>query len=390
MTDHSAYDRDLQEIAARLPLLAALDQRALEAEYIALLGRKQGRLTEFLKTVLPGLPEAEKRSAGQRANRLRAELETAFEARKAALAASSAAKSAAGTDLTMPGRPRWRGGVHPVTQVVEEIVSIFHGLGFARATGPEVETEWLNFGALNFPPDHPAMDMHDTLYLDVPERRVNRSSGPAAAEERRTRDEGRLLMRTHTSPVQVRVLMETPPPIRVVIPGSVYRKDPFDASHAPVFAQIEGLAVDEGISFVDLKATLAHFAREFFGANTLVRFRPSYFPFTEPSAEMDVGCGVCGGSGCPACKGTGWMEILGAGMVHPRVLTNCGVDAERYTGFAFGMGPGRIAMNRYGISDIRLLYEGDMRFLEQFAHGGAEPPGRRAALKDSLAAGSRP
>jgi phenylalanyl-tRNA synthetase alpha chain len=367
MTDQPAYERDLQEIAARLPLIATLDERALEAEYIALLGRKQGRLTEFLKTVLPKLSDAEKRSMGQRANTLRAELEAAFEARRAALAAASAARSAAATDLSMPGRPRWRGGIHPVTQVVEEILSIFRGLGFALATGPEVETEWLNFGALNFPPDHPAMDMHDTLYLDVPDRRVNRSSGLAAEHERRERNEGRLLMRTHTSPVQIRVLLETPPPIRVVIPGSVYRKDTFDASHAPVFAQIEGLAVDEGISFVDLKATLAHFAREFFGPGTAVRFRPSFFPFTEPSAEMDVSCGVCGGSGCAACKGTGWMEILGSGMVHPNVLTNCGVDAERYTGFAFGMGPGRIAMNRYGISDIRLLYEGDMRFLEQFA-----------------------
>ncbi|MEO8139712.1 MAG: phenylalanine--tRNA ligase subunit alpha [Gemmatimonadota bacterium] len=373
MTDHPAYDHDLQEIAARLPLIAALDERALEAEYIVLLGRKQGRLTEFLKTVLPKLPDAEKRSAGQRANTLRADLEAAFGARRAALATATAARIARGTDLTMPGRPRWRGGVHPVTQVVEEIVGIFHGLGFARATGPEVETEWLNFGALNFPPDHPAMDMHDTLYLDVPDRRVNRTSGLASEHERRERNEGRLLTRTHTSPVQVRVMLETPPPIRVVIPGSVYRKDTFDASHAPVFAQIEGLAVDEGISFVDLKATLAHFAREFFGPSTAVRFRPSFFPFTEPSAEMDVGCGVCGGTGCAACKGTGWMEILGAGMVHPNVLSNCGVDAERYTGFAFGMGPGRIAMNRYGISDIRLLYEGDMRFLQQFA-GGAEVP----------------
>lgn len=372
MTDHPAYERDLEEIAARLPQLAALDARALEAEYTALLGRKQGRLTEFLKSVLPKLPDAEKRTVGQRANRLRTELEAAFEARKTALAAESDARAARGTDLTMPGRPHPRGGIHPVTQVVEEIVAIFHGLGFARATGPEVETEWLNFGALNFPPDHPAMDMHDTLYLDIADRRSNRTSGIGAAHERRGRDEGRLLMRTHTSPVQVRVLRDTPPPVRVVIPGMVYRKDPFDASHAPVFAQIEGLAVDEGITFVDLKATLAHFAREFFGASTAVRFRPSFFPFTEPSAEMDVTCGVCGGKGCPACKGTGWMEILGSGMVHPNVLTNCGVDAERYTGFAFGMGPGRIAMNRYGISDIRLLYDGDMRFLQQF-HGGATP-----------------
>jgi phenylalanyl-tRNA synthetase alpha chain len=220
--------------------------------------------------------------------------------------------------------------------------------------------------------------MHDTLYVDVPElrrepdRRQNRTSGISSEHERRAesdrrqRDEGRLLLRTHTSPVQIRVMQQEPPPIRVVIPGVVYRKDSFDASHAPAFAQIEGLAVDEGISFVDLKATLIHFAREFFGSSTNVRFRPSFFPFTEPSAEMDVGCGVCGGTGCAACKGTGWMEILGAGMVHPQVLRNTGLDPERYSGFAFGMGPGRIALNRYGIPDIRLLYEGDMRFLGQF------------------------
>ncbi len=387
MADHADHSQELAAIAARLPALAALDGPALEAEYVALLGRKQGRLTEFLKTVLPGLPADAKRTVGARANQLRGELEAAFAARRAALAEAADVLAARGTDLTMPGRERWQGGVHPVTQVVEEIVAIFRGLGFARATGPEVETEWYNFGALNFPPDHPAMDMHDTLYLDIPDRRAgedrrrNRTSGIEEPHERRDRverrmrDEGRWLLRTHTSPVQVRVLQRDPPPIRVVIPGWVYRKDPFDASHAPVFAQIEGLVVDEGISFVDLKATLSHFAHEFFGAKTAVRFRPSFFPFTEPSAEMDVSCGVCGGTGCPACKGTGWMEILGAGMVHPTVLENCGLDAERYTGFAFGMGPGRIAMNRFGISDIRLLYESDMRFLSQFA----EPPSRRAA-----------
>ena len=378
MSDHADHARDLDAIAARLPAIAALAERDLEAEYIALLGRKQGRLTEFLKSVLPTLPPEQKRGLGARANRLRTELEAAFEARKTALADAAAVRSARGTDLSMPGRARWQGALHPVTQVVEEIVGIFHGLGFARATGPEVETEWYNFGALNFPPDHPALDLHDTLYLDLPDRRLaierrrGRSSGVSESHERRetgerrVRDQGRWLLRTHTSPVQIRVMLEDPPPIRVVIPGWVYRKDPFDASHAPVFAQIEGLVVDEGISFVDLKATLSHFAREFFGPRTAVRFRPSFFPFTEPSAEMDVSCGVCGGPGCPACKGTGWMEILGAGMVHPKVLANCGLDPERYTGFAFGMGPGRIAMNRFGISDIRLLYEGDMRFLEQF------------------------
>ncbi len=347
-----------------------------------LLGRKQGRLSEFLRTVLPGLSDSEKRILGGDANELQAELETAIAARRSALTSAAEHQAARGLDLSMPGRARWQGGVHPVTRVVEEIVSIFHGLGFARASGPEAETEWYNFGALNFPPDHPAMDMHDTLYLDIPDRRAvserrrNRTSGVADAHERRDSsdrrvwNQGRWLMRTHTSPVQIRVMLSEPPPIRVVVPGWAYRKDSFDASHAPVFHQIEGLAVDEGISFVDLKATLAHFAHEFFGSKTAVRFRPSFFPFTEPSAEMDVSCGVCGGKGCPACKGTGWMEILGSGMVHPNVIAQCGLDPERHTGFAFGMGPGRIAMNRHGISDIRLLYEGDMRFLGQFAAGG--------------------
>jgi phenylalanyl-tRNA synthetase alpha chain len=230
-----------------------------------------------------------------------------------------------------------------VTLVLDEIEEIFRELGFTVVTGPEVETQWYNFGALNFPPDHPAMDMHDTLYVD-----------------------GDVLLRTHTSPVQIRTLQSFPPPLRVIVPGNVYRRDPFDASHAPAFAQLEGLAVDEGISFVDLKATLTVFANRFFG-KTRTRFRPSYFPFTEPSAEMDVSCQLCGGSGCAGCKNSGWMEIMGAGMVHPNVLAASGVDPERYTGWAFGMGPGRIAMQRYGIPDIRLLYDADMRFLGQLA-----------------------
>ena len=380
MSDPSPLQTRLDALRAELGGVPRLDAAALNALEVRILGRKHGVLTDILKE-LPALPPEEKRSIGAAANRLKHEWEAMIALRRNDLAAEATARASSRIDLPMPGRERWQGAVHPVTTVVEEIVAIFHGLGFARATGPEVESEWYNFGALNFPPDHPAMDMHDTLYLDVPERRntadrrVNRTSGIGDPHERRGRDdrrlrnEGRLLLRTHTSPVQIRVMLETPPPIRVVIPGVVYRKDTFDASHAPAFAQIEGLAVDEGISFVDLKATLAHFAREFFGSSTRVRFRPSFFPFTEPSAEMDVSCGVCGGSGCPACKGTGWMEILGSGMVHPNVIASGGLDPERYTGFAFGMGPGRIALNRYGIPDIRLLYEGDMRFLEQFVAG---------------------
>jgi len=249
----------------------------------------------------------------------------------------------ADVDLTLPGRRQWRGGVHVVTQVVDEICDIFKELGFTRVVGPEAETERYNFYALNFPKDHPALDAQDSFYLG-----------------------GDVLLRTHTSPVQIRTLESYPPPIRIVVPGRCYRRDPFDASHSPVFEQIEGFAVDEGITFVDFKATLAAFARRIFSPTTKVRFRPSYFPFTEPSAEMDVQCQICGGSGCAACKQTGWMEILGSGMVHPAVLENSKVDSEKYTGFAWGMGPERIAMLRYGIPDIRLFFDSDVRFLEQF------------------------
>jgi phenylalanyl-tRNA synthetase alpha chain len=311
----------------------------LEALRTALLGRKSGRLTELMRQ-LPSLEPDERRDAGAAINRAKSALEKALESRRAALADDGAER--ADRDLTMPARRTWQGAKHPVTLVIEEITDIFRDLGFTVATGPEAELEWYNFGALNFPPDHPAMDLHDTLYL-----------------------QDDVLLRTHTSPVQVRALQSYPPPVRILAPGNVYRRDFFDASHAPMFAQIEGLSIDEGTSFVDLKATLTHFARRFFGP-TRTRFRPSYFPFTEPSAEMDVECTLCGGTGCAGCKGSGWMEILGSGMVHPAVLEASGVDSERYTGWAFGMGPGRIAMVRHGIPDIRLLYDSDIRFLEQF------------------------
>ena len=316
------------------------DADALESIRIQYLGDKRGELLALQKA-LGTLPPDARRDAGRAFNDAKTTLSAALDARRLAL--QSAAPNGPPVDLTMPARLRWRGAKHPVTLVIEEIVAIFRELGFTIALGPESESEWYNFGALNFPPDHPAMDLHDTLYLG----------------------EGALL-RTHTSPVQVRTLQRHAPPIRILAPGTVFRRDPFDASHAPAFAQIEGLAVDEGISFVDLKATMTHFARRFFGA-TRTRFRPSYFPFTEPSAEMDVECRLCAGRGCSACKGTGWMEILGSGMVHPNVLEAAGVDSERYTGWAFGMGPARIAMQRYDIPDIRLLYDTDVRFLQQVA-----------------------
>jgi len=354
MSDTTGYP-DLDALLPRLDAVPALSADALEAEHTAILGRKSGALTAALKS-LATLPVEERKRYGAAVNQLKARFETAFAARAAALAEERRRREAAGVDRTMPGRRRWVGAEHPVTRVVDEIVGIFRELGFAVATGPEVETEWFNFLALNFPPDHPAMDMHDTLYLDAP---------PAEGEPG-----GKLLLRTHTSPVQIRTLLASPPPVRVVIPGLVYRNDAMDASHLPAFSQIEGLAVDEGISFVDLKATLNHFAYRFFSPGTRTRFRPSFFPFTEPSAEMDVECQLCHGSGCPACKSTGWMEILGCGMVHPAVLENCNLDSEKYTGWAFGMGPHRIALLRYGVPDIRLLLGGDMRFLEAVGRPG--------------------
>jgi phenylalanyl-tRNA synthetase alpha chain len=322
------------------------DANELEAARIAYLGDRQGRV-KALQEALRSITKDEKPAAGKRFNEVRTRLEALHVERKAKIDRAGAATSR--DDLSLPGRRTWRGAKHPVTLVIEEIDGIFRELGFTIALGPDAETEWYNFGALNFPPNHPALDAHDTLYL-----------------------EGEGLLRTHTSPVQIRTLQKYEPPIRVLIPGYAYRRDFFDASHAPAFMQIEGLCVDEGISFVDLKATLNQFAVRFFGG-VKTRFRPSFFPFTEPSAEMDVQCGICGGRGCAACKGTGWIEILGSGMVHPSVLEASGVDSERYTGWAFGMGPARMAISRYGIPDIRILYDSDVRFLEQIAEpGGAQ------------------
>lgn len=332
---------DALERAAAEAFAAASGAESLEEARIEFLGDARGKLRD-VQGELRTIPKEDKPAAGKRFNALKERLESLFADRSAAIRGSSSAATES-VDLTMPGRPRWRGAKHPVTLVIEEIESIFRELGFSVAQGPEVETHWYNFGALNFPPNHPALDAHDTLFVS---------------------DD--VVLRTHTSPVQIRTLQKYPPPIRVLIPGNAYRQDPFDASHAPAFAQIEGLCVDEGISFIDLKATLSRFAKRFFGAGKS-RFRPSFFPFTEPSAEMDIQCGVCGGSGCSVCKGTGWIEILGSGMVHPRVLEVAGLDAERYTGWAFGMGPARVALARYGIPDIRLLYDSDIRFLEQIA-----------------------
>jgi phenylalanyl-tRNA synthetase alpha chain len=327
-----------KSIRSTLAIVESVEQ--LEELRASALGRTRGRINEF-KAQIPALALADKPVFGAQFNAVKNDLESAIDARLAVLSAS--APAAVAIDLSMPARRQWRGAKHPVTIVMEEIESIFRDLGFTIATGPEAEHEWYNFGALNFPPNHPAMDMHDTLYLE--------RGG---------------LLRTHTSPVQIRTLQSYPPPIRIIAPGNAFRRDFFDASHAPMFAQIEGMAVDEGISFVDLRATLANFANRFFGETT-TRFRPSFFPFTEPSAEMDVACRICSGAGCATCKQTGWVEILGCGMMHPSVLESAGVDSARYSGWAFGMGPARMALQRFGIPDIRIQYDSDIAFLEQFA-----------------------
>jgi len=300
-----------------------------------LVGRKSGRLTQLMAHV-PGLVQEDRRAAGQAINALKDGIDALLESRHAALSTSS--RDGHPKDLTLPARRVWKGARHPVSIVVDDIVAIFRKLGFTVALGPEVEWEWYNFGALNFPANHPAMDLHDTLYL-----------------------KGDMLLRTHTSPVQVRTLQQYEPPIRILAPGNVYRHDMFDATHAPAFAQLEGMVVDEGVSFADLKATLSVFAKELFGEATRTRFIPSYFPFTEPSAQVEVSVDFNDG------RGPRWIEIMGSGLMHPAVLEAVGLDSEKYTGWAFGMGPGRIAMARYGIADIRLLYDSDVRFLEQFA-----------------------
>lgn len=333
----------LQEIRdeALAALAAADDAEDLEAARVRWLGRS-GELSDAMSGMRDVAP-VDRPATGRLANEVKRVLEAAYASRERAL---TAAEDAGGRrpDLTLPGRRVWSGGAHPVTAVIDEVCEIFGELGFTRAAGPEIETDWHNFTALGIPLDHPAADEHDTFWLD-----------------------DHVVLRTHTSPVQARVMQANEPPIRVVVPGLCYRRDPFDASHAPAFEQIEGLAVDEGIDFIEFRAAIDFFVRRFFGSGTRTRFRASYFPFTEPSAEVDVTCFLCDGSGCSACKRTGWIEIMGSGMVDPVVFEECGLDPERFTGYAFGMGAARIAMLRYRIPDIRLLYEGDMRFLEQLA-----------------------
>ena len=314
----------------------------VEAVRVRFLGKK-GELTALLKS-LSGLAEADRPTAGQAIHAVKSYLDEALEAAKAAAAAGSSALALARDriDVTLPPRRPERGSLHPVTQVRRELEGIFRSMGFSVETGPEVEDDFHNFEALNLPPGHPARDASDTFYLN----------------------DG-LLLRTHTSPVQIRTMLRTPPPIRMICPGRVYRKD-LDATHLPMFHQLEALVVDEGISLADLKGTCAAVWQRFFGDDVAIRLRPGYFPFVEPGCEFDVSCRVCGGSGCRACKETGWLELGGAGMVHPAVFEAVGIDPERYTGFAFGLGIDRIAMMRFGIDDLRLLLDNDVRFLRQF------------------------
>jgi len=335
----------IHEIEARVfqELEAVSDASALEELRVRVLGRK-GELTGLLRS-LGQAPAEERPKLGQLVNAAREKLEKAIEERAEALkgAAKAARLKAEAIDVTLPGVARSAGSLHPMHLVQDTLLSIFTGMGFSVVEGPEVEFDHYNFELLNLPKNHPARDAQDTFYID---------------------DE--IVLRTHTSPVQARVMTTTKPPIRVVCPGRVYRVDECDATHSPVFHQLEGLVVDEGISMGDLKGTLDLFARKLFGEDIKTRFRPSFFPFTEPSAEFDVSCAACKGEGCRICKGTGWIEVLGCGMVNPKVLAMCGIDATKYTGFAFGMGIERLTILKYNVPDMRYFYENDLRFLAQF------------------------
>ncbi|HEY8056700.1 MAG TPA: phenylalanine--tRNA ligase subunit alpha [Terriglobales bacterium] len=335
--------RSESEVEVWLGELRAALATAVAGERDAWLSRKRGIVSLLNDNWLKPAPSDAKRWLGARLNQFRQEVEAHF----ASAAVTPAAPRTSQVDVTLPGRRAWAAPAHPVLQVRDEIVDIFLRLGYTVAEGPEIETPYYNFEALNIPAGHPAREEQDTLYLDG----------------------GEWLLRTHTSPVQIHSMEQQRPPLRVLVPGKVYRRDAPDATHSPNFHQVEGLAVDEGLQFGDLKGTLDHFAQEFFGQSGVrvkTRLRPSYFQFTEPSAELDVGCIFCGGAGCRTCKQSGWIEVLGCGMVDPAVFGFVNYDAERYSGFAFGMGIERLAMIRYGIDDLQRFYSGDLRFLEQF------------------------
>ncbi|MEG0934783.1 MAG: phenylalanine--tRNA ligase subunit alpha [Clostridia bacterium] len=335
----------LNELKARVQeeLRAALDTGTLEQLRVRVMGKK-GEMTSILRG-MGKLPAEERPIVGQMVNEVRESLEQAMDERMAQLqkGEKDARLAREAIDVTMPGKTRSSGALHPMSLVLEDLMDIFTGMGFEVVEGPEVEYDHYNFELLNLPKNHPARDAQDTFYID-----------------------DNVVLRTHTSPVQARIMTTRKPPIRIVCPGRVYRADEVDATHSPVFHQIEGLVVDEHISIGDLKGTLDTFARRLYGEGIQTRFRPSFFPFTEPSAEVDMTCAKCGGKGCRMCKGTGWIEVLGSGMVNPKVLELCGIDSKKYTGFAFGMGIERLAILRYNVPDMRYLYENDLRFLGQF------------------------
>ncbi|WP_428587877.1 phenylalanine--tRNA ligase subunit alpha [Pseudodesulfovibrio sp.] len=334
-----------QDCASRKGQACSLKE--LEELRIEFLGRK-GKLAQIMGK-LGKLDNSDKPAAGKKANEVKQAITARLDSWEAELQAEEAGQALSRFDPSMPGRKPWAGSLHPVTLVMDEIASVLVGLGFEHAAGPEVENDWHNFEALNMPPDHPARDMQDTLYVSE-----------------------KIVLRTHTSGMQIRSMLKRKPPVAVIAPGKVYRRDS-DLTHTPMFHQIEGLLVDKNVSMGDLRGTLTVFVRKVFGPRTEVRFRPSFFPFTEPSAEVDISCVICGGKGetdgktCRVCKGTGWVEILGCGMVDPNVFKSVGYDPEVYTGFAFGLGVERMAMLKYGIDDLRMFFENDVRFLEQFA-----------------------
>lgn len=331
------------ELAAKEQLAKVADSAELEALRVRFLGKK-GELTAILKG-MAGLSAEERPVIGQLANKVRADIEEAVESRAAELkdAAVRLRLKEEKLDVTLPGKAPKLGRLHPMDTVMREIEDIFIGMGFDIVSGPEVEYDYYNFEALNIPRDHPARDTQDTFYIS-----------------------DNILLRTQTSSVQIHVMENRKPPIRIVSPGRVYRSDAVDATHSPIFHQIEGLVVDKGITMANLVGTLDMLMKRLYGDECKIRLRPHHFPFTEPSAEVDIVCFNCGGKGCPMCKGEGYVELLGAGMVHPKVLKQCGIDPEEYSGFAFGLGLERIVMGKYGINDLRLLYENDLRFLEQF------------------------
>lgn len=345
MENLAALTEEALKLVAEAQDLAALDH--VRVEYLG----KKGQITALLKS-LGALSAEERPAAGAKINEAKDAVQEQLTLRKQALeqAAIDAKLADETLDVTLPGRGQSNGGLHPVTRTLQRIQAIFASVGYEVAVGPEIEDDYHNFEALNIPGHHPARAMHDTFYV--------RSEAAAGSDTK-------YVLRTHTSPVQVRTMETQEPPIRIICPGRVYRCDS-DLTHTPMFHQVEGLVVDKNISFADLKGTVDQFLKAFFEAEVPVRFRPSYFPFTEPSAEVDIQCTNCGGKGCRVCSQTGWLEVMGCGMVHPNVFKACGVDTDTYTGFAFGMGVERLAMLRYGVNDLRMFFENDLKFLRQF------------------------